>query len=103
MANEVLIEEYGEFKIKYMDGTPVPVVGEFLGSQVLTVGTLSAAFDPAVKLLRIVDVGGAGFWFKMGDSSVSAAAFVADNRYVHPSTFYFTPVLRGETYIDTAV
>jgi hypothetical protein len=102
MPNEVVIEEYASFFCKYEDGTYAPVVGEFITSQVIDVGAKSAALDPRTKLISIIDKGGSGFWYKVGDTNVDAVADTAGNRFLPPNVLWNFGVTEAERFIDTA-
>lgn len=104
MANEVVIEEYAGFFCKYEDGTYAPVVGEFITSQIVNVGSKSAQLNARTKLVSIIDAGGSGFWYKVGDTNVDAAANTAGNRFLPPNTLwnFGIDVKNGQTHIDTA-
>ena len=105
MANEVIIEEYADFLIEYEDGTYAPVVGKLITSQVIDVGSKSAALNPATKVVTLSDAGGSGFWYKTGASDVSAVANTAGNRYIPAGMGLYSigiNVKGGETHIDTA-
>lgn len=104
MADEVVIEEYGSFALKYDDGTYAPLPGKLITSQVLDAGVKSAAFSGKTNSLRIVNTSDAGFWYKVGASDVSAAAATDDNRYLAPQSRIEVSIdVNADTHIDTAV
>lgn len=100
MANEVVIEEYATPAL-LKNGQIVPVYSKFITSQVLDTAELSAAFSSLTKMISVVNKSGAGLWIKLGDSSVSAVADTAGNRFLKDGERYDTDT-DGHTYIDTA-
>lgn len=96
MADEVIIEEYSEFKT----GTSTP--GTPITTQVLDIATASAALNAATRYVRIQSKGTA-FWYKFGGSTVSAVADTNGNLWLPADQYrehYVFP--RGDRYIDTA-
>lgn len=94
MADEVIIEEYQTFDANI----PVPTIP--LKTQVLDIGTLSAALDPLTEYIRIKSKG-TGFWYKFGGSTVSAVADTDNNLWLTANDYADHRVGAG-TYIDTA-
>lgn len=102
MANEVIIEEYALTIAKGADGNYLPIVGDLVTSQVLTIATLSAQLNARTNYIRIQskDI---GFWYIPGNASASAVANTAGNRWLPADQFRDIPVRPGvDTYIDTA-
>ena len=102
MENEIIIAEYASFFCRYEDGSYAPVVGEFIASQVLDIGTRSAKLDERTKLVSIMHKDGTAFWYKTGDSSVSAVANTDGNRFLPAGVLWNFGVGLNERYIDTA-
>lgn len=102
MANEVIIEEYGSTLAKAPDSTYLPIPGLLITSQVLTIATLSAAFNSATAFLRVRSKG-TGFWYKVGGTAPSAVADTAANRWLPADQFVDIAIDPGvDTKIDTA-
>lgn len=74
MANEVVLKEYKD-NGAMRNGSVVPVYSEenLLTTQVVDIGTRSAAFNPSTEYVTIESVG-VGFWYIFGDATVNAAA-----------------------------
>lgn len=105
MANEVLIEEYAVFLTKYEDGNFVPIPGELITTQVLDLADMSAQLDARTKMVRLIDIGGNGFWYNIGDTTGNAAATANTdgNRFVPPSGVIDVPIKSGtDNFIDNA-
>ena len=98
MANEVIIEEYGDLSV-YSNGQMVQMPGKLLASQVLDVATKSAELNAKTKFVAIKS-NATAFWFKFGDTNVSATADTDDNRLITANEMRFFP--RENDYIDTA-
>lgn len=103
MANEVIIEEYKSAGLD--EGTPdyrnksLPKGLET--SQILDIGTESAAVDTDTKWIRIQSKG-TGFWYKIGASGVSAAANTDGNCWLPADQFRDIALQSTDTNIDTA-
>jgi hypothetical protein len=99
MANEVVIGEFKRPEVLVQGGV-LPVYGELVTSQVLDIAEKSSAVSAGVSMVRVASKGTA-FWFKVGDSDVSAAANTAGNIYV-PADGHVDIQVRSGDYIDTA-
>ena len=95
MANEVIIEEYKGLPTGGLSISDTPTT-----TQVLDIATKSAAFADTTKYVRIRSKGTA-FWYKFGDSSVSATANTDGNLYLPADQAVPHAVGKG-SYIDTA-
>ena len=97
MANEVIIEEYAGFNNNLkIPSTP-------LTTQVLDIATASAQLNAATEYVRIM-AKGTGFWYKFGESGVSAAADTDGNLWVPADQFRDHKMQKESStrYIDTA-
>ncbi len=86
MANEVVIEEYSSAGTKHPDGTWAPVPGTLVTTQVLSIGTASAAFAATTAFIRLQS-NGTGFWYILGGASPDAQANTAGNRWLPADQF----------------
>lgn len=102
MADEVVIEEYAQQVYKTNGEFAGAALGELITTQVVDVATLSSALNAKTKYVIVQDKGGAGFWVKPGDSTVSAAADTNGNLWVPAGQSKEFPVTPGITHIDTA-
>lgn len=102
MANEVIIEEYGEFRAKTNSGEYVSIPGPLITSQVINAGSLSAQLDARTLFVRIM-APTTGFWYKLGTSAASAAANTAGNRWCPANGFVDVSLALSDTHIDTAI
>lgn len=101
MANEVIIEEYTGLLAKDSQNHFIDKVqGDFITSQILTIGTASAAFNASTQYIRIQSKG-TGFWYILGGASPDAAANTAGNRWLPADQSIIIP-LEGNTKLDTA-
>ncbi len=94
MANEVIIEEYAEIVQR------LPIASEPITTQILDIAELSAAFDTKTKYIRIRSKG-TGFWYKLGDGTVSATANTNGNLWVSADGVA-EHLISSATNIDTA-
>ena len=103
MADEVIIEEYSSSGLE--TGTPEyankQVPRGMLTSQVLTIGTRSAAFNANTALIRIQSKG-TGFWYKVGATDVGAAANTDGNSWLPADQFRDIALNASDVKIDTA-
>ena len=97
MADEVIISEYTD-PLGSAIGT---IYGKPVGSQVLDIAALSAAMSEGVTMVRLQSKG-TGFWYKQGDSTVSAAADTDDSHWLPADTHIDLSICPGRDYIDTA-
>lgn len=95
MTNEVIVAEYPG------TGSEQSYFGIPIGSQVLDIGTLSAQMDGSTRLVRLQSKG-TGFWYKQGDSAVSAAADTNDSHWLPADQAIDLTICPGFDYIDTA-
>lgn len=97
MADEVIIEEYAGYNINLViPSTPIT-------TQVLDIATASAQLNASTEYVRIVSKG-TGFWYKFGQSDVSAAADTDGNLWLAADQFRDHKVHPDSSsrYIDTA-
>lgn len=94
MANEVIIEEYAAFD-ETMQCPTQPIT-----TQVLDIAEASAALNALTRYV-VVSSKGTGFWYKFGDSSVSAIANTDGNIWLQADGRRPHKVGAG-TYIDSA-
>ena len=98
MADEVIIYEYARPK----EGQTSSVAGKMITTQVLDIGTQSAEFNISTDII-VIQSKGTGFWFKQGDSTVSAAAATDGNGWVVADCKADPlPVSTDYRYVDTA-
>lgn len=100
MADEVIIKEMKTPALKH-NGTALPVLGQTITTQVVDIGTLSAALNPATTVVQLISRG-TGFWYKEGGASVSAAADTDGNTWLGADKEHSIEVYPGMTKIDTA-
>lgn len=100
-ADEVIVSERN-LPDSFVNGVPVPILGERITTQVLDVATESAAFNSATKMIRVCNNAGAALWYKIGASGVSAAANTDGNEYLPSGACVDEPLKTGDTNIDTA-
>lgn len=102
MADEVIIEEYASVGLE--DGSTdirnKPTPNDLITTQVLDIATASAALNSRTVFVRIQSKG-TGFWYKVGDSSVSAAPDTDGNCWL-PADQFRDYAISSETHIDTA-
>lgn len=102
MANEVIIEEYGQKRYETKGVYHDNVTGVLNTTQVLTIATLSAAFDARTSMLRVRSKG-TGFWYKIGGSAPDAVANTAGNCWLPADQYVDVSIIPGtDTKIDTA-
>lgn len=101
MANEVIIEEYDLATVKTPNGQIAQIPGNLITTQVVTIGTLSAAISPTASFVRIQSKG-TGFWYIFGDAAADATADTANNRWLPADQFRDLPLSQAARYIDTA-
>lgn len=99
MADEVIISEHGAPEVK-RNGQVPPILGRTVTTQVLDIATKSAAFNAATKMIRITSKG-TGFWWKIGDTTVSATADTDGNHWLAADQSVDITVDAGQ-FIDTA-
>lgn len=99
-ADEVIVSERGN-QYYQTRGALAPILGERLTTQSLTLGSTSAAFNTATRMVRICNNAGAAIWYKIGASNVTSAANTAGNEYLPSAQCVDEPVAGGQ-YIDTA-
>jgi len=100
MADEVIITEFKRPDVGQQGGV-APVYGEVVTSQVLDIGTLSAAVSADAVMVRLQSKG-TGFWYKQGDSDVSAAADTDGSSWLPADQSIDLSVRGAVRYIDTA-
>ena len=97
MADEVIISEYTDPM-----GSPTgSVFGKAITSQVLDIAALSAAMNAATTMVRLQSKG-TGFWYKQGESDVSAAADTDGSHWLPADQFVDLSITTNTNYIDTA-
>lgn len=100
---DVIIEEFRSAGLE--DGQPdyrnKSLAKGLETTQVLNIATLSSAFDSDTKWIRIQSKQ-TGFWYKIGDSTVSATANTAGNSWLPADQFRDIALETGQTHIDTA-
>lgn len=94
MANEVIIEEYATYD------NNIPIATVPVTTQIKDIAVVSAALAATTKYVRIRSKG-TGFWYKFGDSTVSAAANTAGNSWL-PADGVIEHQVGAGMYIDTA-
>lgn len=97
MANEVIINCYKKASIN--EDLASAVLGDPTGGEVLDIGTASAVLTGDICVLRAK---GTGFWYKRGQSGVSAAANTEGNDYLSAGGAVCFEVTSSSNYIDTA-
>lgn len=97
LADEVIISEYTD-PLGSAVGT---IYGRPITSQVLDIATLSSEVSSSTVMIRLQskDV---GFWYKQGDSSVSAAANTNGSHWLPADQHIDLSVSEDRRYIDTA-
>lgn len=100
MANEVIISGYGLSKC-LTNGTVMPVYGGAVSSEVLDIGVLSSVLASGVRIVRLQSKG-VGFWYKVGESDVSAAANTAGSHWLPADQHVDLEIDGVNRYIDTA-
>jgi hypothetical protein len=100
MANEVVISERALPSSVSKQGNPKSPYGERVTTQVIDAGSKSAALDNATEAV-LITANGADIWYKIGGSSVSAAANTAGNEFLAADQSRLEIVTAGQ-YIDTA-
>lgn len=98
-ADEVVVSERGAQSYQ-TNGQIQPIHGQRITTQVIDVGVLSSAFSGATSMIQVC-ANGAAIWYKIGTSSVSAAANTNGNEFLPANQCRDEPVEAGE-YIDTA-
>jgi hypothetical protein len=97
MADEVIIVEMRKPSSK--EGQ-MNIFGDIITTQVLDIATLSAAMNTDTAMVQIISKG-TGFWYKVGGSSVSAAADTNGNVWLKADASHSISI-EGDKYIDTA-
>lgn len=97
MADEVIIEEYQN----PAGGPGSSIGGTLVTTQVVDIGTLSAAMNANTDYV-IVRSKGTGFWFIVGGSTASAAADTNGNLWLDAGQKSDPIPVNSTTYIDTA-
>lgn len=97
MADEVIIIEMK----KPREGEKSSVAGDIVTTQVLDIAAQSAQFNAATEVI-VIQSKGVGFWAKIGDSTVSAAADTDGNFWVPADTKSDPYPITGLKYLDTA-
>lgn len=97
MANEVIINCYKKASIN--EDLASAVLGDPSSGEVLDIATASAALTGDVCVIRAK---GSGFWYKRGQSGVSATANADGNDYLAAGDVVCFEVTAGSNYIDTA-
>lgn len=97
MANEVIINCYNKASLN--EDLASAVLGNPTSGEVLDIATASAALTGDVCVVRAK---GAGFWYKRGQSGVSAAANTDGNDYLADGSLITFEVTAESNYIDTA-
>lgn len=99
MADEVIIVEMQK-PTRRETGDSMNILGNIITTQVVDIGTLSAALNAKTELVLIISKG-TGFWYKLGGSDVSAAADTNGNVWLVADQQHGIEVTDW-TYIDTA-
>lgn len=103
MANEVIIEEYDAAGLQYPDGQYAPMPGALITTQIMSIATVSGAFDTRTNFIRLQSKG-VGFWYRLGGASPDAIANIAGNRWLPADQFRDIYIVPGiDIKIDTAV
>lgn len=105
MANEVLIIE-ARRATGMTNGVATSILGEILTTQTEDIASSAVVLDTSTEVVRIISKG-TGFWFKTGDSTVSAVADTDGNIWLGADKEIDLEVkaTNGKkhfTYIDTA-
>lgn len=102
MANKVIISEYGDQK-HTTKGNLSPIYGEPLTTQVLNIGTVSAALGSTTSMVRLQSKG-QGFWYNTGATAALAAATAnaTGNNWLPASQHIDIGLPKGH-FIDTAL
>lgn len=99
MADEVIIVEMQK-PTRRETGDSLPLFGAVVTTQVLDIATKSAALNTKTDMVQVISKG-TGFWYKLGGSSVSAAADTDGNIWLGADASHSIEVTDW-TYIDTA-
>ena len=97
MADEVIITEYKQ----PASGNNSSIGGDIITTQVLDIAVQSAQLDSATDYI-IIQSKGTGFWYKVGDTTVSAAADTDGNSWLPADQKSDPYPVNQSTYIDTA-
>ena len=97
MANEVIITTYKAASNE--DGISSGVFGAPVGGEVVDIGTRSAQLTGEIARITAK---GAGFWYRIGDNAVNAAADTDGNGYLADGASIDIEVTGDGNYVDTA-
>ena len=100
MANEVIVEEYGEQMYKTDGHLSGVAIGEKITTQVLDIEERSAQLDARTAYV-VIQSKGTGFWLNEGDATVDATANADGNRYVPADGSKEFPVTKDIKHINT--
>lgn len=99
MADEVIIVEMQK-PTRRETGDALSIYGHVITTQVLDIGTASAALNAATDMIE-VQSRGTGFWVRLGGSDVSAAADTDGNFWIPAGGAKAIEVV-SFTHVDTA-
>lgn len=99
MANEIVIEEYGEQSYQSQGHIAGGALGELITTQVIDMGATSAVFNDRTSYVVMQSVTGA-FWYKPG-TNPTAAANTDGNVYVKDGGTKEFPITADITKVDT--
>ncbi|MGB0496309.1 MAG: hypothetical protein ACPGJI_08125 [Kangiellaceae bacterium] len=97
MADEVIV--VSAQAASNTNGIASGAVGDIVTTQVLDIGTKSAAISGEVAVLISK---GTGFWFKLGASDVSAAVDTDGNIWLPADSSFSFELSTTQNYVDTA-
>ena len=99
MANEVIVYELG--MVAQNQGNSVSALTVPITTQFLDIASLSAQLNAKTELVRVQSKG-AGFYLRIGTSSVSSVANVDGNMWLDAGQWVDIAIGVEDTHIDTA-